>query len=78
MARRFELTIDTGNAAFHDDDGPRPAPELARILREVADDIEGTGAVPYRRSDDGRLHAEQTIRDINGNRVGSYRMVGRR
>ena len=33
---RFELSVDTGNAAFD----PAPGDELARILRRVADELE--------------------------------------
>lgn len=52
----FTLTISTDNAAFADDEGA----EVARILREAADAIEG--------------EAEQVghLYDVNGNRVGFY------
>ncbi len=67
MSHQFTIKIDCSNDAFM---GPRDthptyesaAPELARILREIADQIEG--GVDY-----GWL---QTIRDINGNDVGRY------
>ena len=54
----FRLQVRTDSAAFEDD----PAPELARILRDVA----------------GRIEAGQdighylTIHDVNGNPVGQY------
>lgn len=51
----FTLEVSTENAAFDDD----PAAELCRILRAVADAIEG-GA------DEG------PIRDANGNTVGQW------
>lgn len=55
----FRLTIRCGDDALagSGDDGR----ELARILREIADKVEG-----------GAPWAYQTIRDINGNDVGRY------
>ena len=52
----FTLTIATDNAAFEDDEGA----EVARILREAADAVEGD--------------ADQVgpLFDVNGNRVGFY------
>ena len=55
MASIFALAIDTGNDAFRDDE----AGEVARILRAVADRLDG--GQPF-----GALH------DINGNRVGQF------
>ena len=52
----FTLNIDCENAAFEDD----AAPELARLLREIAGRIES-----------GSMAGN--IRDINGNRVGSFK-----
>jgi hypothetical protein len=54
----FKLQIETGNAAFADDTGA----ELARILRELA-----------RRIEIG-MHTSggATVRDANGNKVGSW------
>ena len=52
----FTLNIQTDNAAFQDDG---PSVEVVRILRELADKIERTGADDY------------SLIDINGNRVGS-------
>ena len=51
---RFRLVIDTDNAAFEDS----PTGEIARILRQMADDIEETGDV-------------RNPRDYNGNQVGT-------
>ncbi len=67
MAHKFTVSIDCGNAAFtapYADDvtTETAAPELARILREIADQIEG-GA---------RYAWYQTVRDVNGNDVGRY------
>lgn len=60
----LNLTIKTGNAAFMDDNGEENdmfmEREVARILREVANQIEYRG-----------VH-EGNIMDINGNKVGSY------
>lgn len=54
----FTLTIDCGNAAFD----PAPDYELARILRSMADRLEGL-----------YLDADTTIKlyDINGNHCGT-------
>lgn len=57
---KFELWINTDNAAFAD--GEKPF-EVARILREIADKIDGNGALP---------DSYKTIHDINGNDVGRY------
>lgn len=60
MMARFELWINTDNAAFADGE---KSFEVSRILREVADRIDGNGELPDRY---------QTIHDINGNDVGRY------
>jgi len=65
MEHKFKLFIDCGNAAFCEDDYPTEssaAPELARILREVADRIEGGDMFGMYR----------TIHDMNGNDVGRF------
>jgi|6_EtaG_2_1085325.scaffolds.fasta_scaffold04235_7 DNA-directed RNA polymerase subunit M/transcription elongation factor TFIIS len=51
----FKLTIETDNAAFD----PYPEMETARILRVIAEQIEGAA------------NAGAAV-DINGNRVGSF------
>lgn len=56
----FTFTIKTDNVAF--DNGNKFA-ELARILREVADQVED-GIVPAK------------VRDINGNLVGAFDIKG--
>ncbi|MGA9527145.1 MAG: hypothetical protein WBS24_03405 [Terriglobales bacterium] len=59
----FTLTIETHNAAFVGaDDDFGPGPELARILRELADRLDLVGTAPK----DG------TVRDFNGNTVGTW------
>jgi hypothetical protein len=57
----FALTIHTGTDAFK----PAPSLELARILREVADQIEA--GCDYGKS--------VPVRDINGNDIGSFMLV---
>lgn len=59
----FELKIETDNAAFGEDEGDA-AREVARILRELAD-----------RMDSDLWNRTETVRDINGNRVGSFTLV---
>lgn len=54
------ISINMDNAAFTEDGG---RPELARILRKLADDVEnGKAPVP--------------LRDANGNTVGSMEIEG--
>ena len=53
------IKIETGNAAFADDPG-----ELARILRALADRLDDF---------DPQRYESGVIRDVNGNRVGSFR-----
>ncbi len=57
------IEINTDNAAFEDDAGA----EVARILRELATRYENEGFFAFHSSGD------RTIRDINGNVVGSCR-----
>lgn len=70
----FTLTMNLDNAAFFDEAGePRPEPEIARILRRLADYIEGSSDLS---PGDGAMY---TLRDINGNvvgRAGLARMIG--
>lgn len=58
----FRVTIRTGNAAFDDGNGTY---EVARILRDIADQIEPAALADAR-------HAVSLF-DINGNRVGQYK-----
>jgi hypothetical protein len=56
---RLKIEIEMDGAAFEPDNGT----EAARILRELADDMEG-GIVATASG------SSATLRDINGNRVG--------
>jgi hypothetical protein len=60
---KFTLTIDCGNAAFEDSND---VGEVARILRKLANKLEGMGA-----ASDG----EHRLYDINGNKVGVAEFV---
>jgi hypothetical protein len=65
---KFKLEIDCGNAAFmHPDDGGESDAyregEVARILRAVAERVEMAGLT------------EGACYDINGNRVGDFRLT---
>ena len=53
----FDLALRSGNDAFVD----CPSFETARILRELADDIEASSN-----------YCEGSLRDVNGNTVGSF------
>ena len=61
----FTLEMQTDNAAFIGaDDDYGPGPEVARILREIADRLDNPGA--------GYSTAVQgNCRDFNGNTVGT-------
>ena len=61
--RTFDISIDCNSAAF---DGMDCGPELARILRSLADDLEQDEIV---RGYSARLH------DTNGNRCGTAEMT---
>jgi hypothetical protein len=54
----FRLTIHTDSAAF---DGADCGPELARILRGLADRLESGTGIPL-----------GVLRDVNGNKVGGW------
>ena len=56
----FHLDIRTAGAAFDD---AAPA-EVARLLREVADNVEGHSFAT------GEVSTDWVVRDINGARVG--------
>ena len=59
QGQMFTLKIKTDNAAFED-----AGPEVARILRDLARQLEGeTG------------EASGRLRDLNGNTVGEYRLT---
>lgn len=75
---KFIIEIACDNAAFVTEDGePDPGPEITRILGWVVNDI-GNGAI---RPDVVKaLHAKNLpegdlLRDINGNTVGSWKLV---
>lgn len=58
----FRVEIETSNAAFSDGESEFAGPELARILRALADRVEG--GIP---TGDGA-----SLRDVNGNTVGAW------
>lgn len=55
------IEFDTNNSAFDNSDGLHGRAEIARILRNIADKVE-----------EGRV--DGSIRDINGNRVGNWKL----
>lgn len=63
----FTLNINTDYAAFtYEGTGePQPSPELSRILRQLAEDLDEVDAIDI-DGDSG------TLRDYNGNTVGSW------
>ena len=63
---KFVLEIQCGNEAF---EGVRLGPELARVLRSIADRVE------HAREGDPRLKVPSGAYDINGNSCASFRMV---
>ena len=58
---RFKLSICTDNAAFEGDENA----EVARILRGLADRLEGASPDEY-----------YPLRDVNGNKVGEAQYTG--
>ena len=56
---QITITIDIDNAAFEEAGGS----EVARILRELADQYDSEG-----------FHIFETLRDANGNRVGKVEL----
>ena len=60
----FQLTINMDNAAFDDDLGG----ELARIVRHVARRLEDDSVT-------GDLLSKCSVRDANGNTVGSWEVT---
>jgi uncharacterized protein YbjQ (UPF0145 family) len=61
----FRIELECDNAAFDDS----PGHEIARILKRVASEILASGEL-YPNS-------AQWIRDVNGNRVGTYKYESR-
>ena len=59
----FELRIYTGNDSFHGD----AALELARLLREIADNLDTMTLAPESHT----IH-ERQVYDENGNRCGGW------
>ena len=62
----FYLTVDMDNAAFEEYDAGR---EVARILRKVAQSVDGF------HYDEMAPDEPQPLRDINGNRVGEWKVT---
>jgi hypothetical protein len=63
MSHRITVTIETGNAAFDENESG----EVARILRVAAAIVIEAG-YPLDRADGSKLH------DINGNKVGKIKV----
>lgn len=68
MVTLFQLTIDCENAAFGDDDPDAWAREVARILVATAQRL-------VESSHTEAIAGTRRVRDINGNHVGTYRVV---
>ena len=64
MTATFEIACD--NAAFDDCSGA----EIARILRDLAERIEGMGF-----SSASAFDRNLALRDANGNKVGNFRVT---
>lgn len=62
MAAKFTMSFDMDNAAFEDNS----CEEVARILRDVAHRVERTDFEAT------KVGAYGVVRDISGNRIGSY------
>ena len=67
MDSQFRLQIELDNGAFCEGDNPEdttPTREIARILRDLADKIDGAPAE--------HLSMYRSLKDHNGNPVGTY------
>lgn len=64
---KFKLEIECDNAAFE----PHPTYEIARILRRLADDIDGAPATALELA--GWIGPK--LRDISGNQVGQAKVT---
>ena len=63
---QFKLEINCDNATFYDENGDISySPEVARILRSLADAVERNATVSF----------DATLKDINGNPVGRATIV---
>jgi hypothetical protein len=62
--RKFAVNIDLGNAAF---EGDSLGPELARVLRNLADRLERDSAATIASK---CAYGGYALRDSNGNTVG--------
>lgn len=69
---RFKLEIDTRGDAFFDpmagEEGYYPEPEIARILRDIADNLDNGDILDVEPD----LHP---LKDTNGNTVGKFGIV---
>jgi hypothetical protein len=66
---KFRLEINLGNAAFD----PNPADELARLLQHAS------GQVQFMFLESPKIdRSAYSLRDLNGNAVGTYRITGRK
>ena len=64
----LEISVTLTGSAFYDDNGqPNPGPELARILRQLADRAEGI---------DPEWGDSAPLYDVNGNKAGSFTLDG--
>lgn len=60
---KFKLNVELGNAAME------TTKDVARALLTLAKMLDAKGDVKVRRPEDG------TVRDLNGNRVGTWEFV---
>ena len=69
----FNLTIELGNAAMQD------ASDIAAALQRVARDVKVCSEIVNEANEDGEEVAqpcdEVPIRDMNGNKVGTWRIT---
>lgn len=65
---KAKIEIDMNDAAFGED----PGAEIARILRDLAQNLEGS--VPKNFFDGGLV---MPLRDLNGNLVGAFTASGK-
>ena len=61
MSQRLTIVIDTGNAAFGEEEGHL---EVARILRAMAERMESHGILPVPKDHNGNVCGSVTVEEV--------------
>lgn len=63
MSQRLTIVIDTGNAAFGEEDGHTHL-EVARILRAMAERMESHAILPVPKDHNGNVCGSVTVEEV--------------